>query len=77
MGGVIEVCGGLKADMDDRAITSFLWNIHNTGDELVIGLPNPFVTIGLVRLNSGAGLVGVLTEILGIPGGVITDSTAR
>ena len=51
--------------------------IHNTGDELVIGLPNSLVTIGLVRLNSGAGLVGVLTEILGIPGGVTTDSTAR
>ena len=44
---------------------------------LVIGLPNSLVTIGLVRLNSGAGLVGVLTEILGIPGGVTTDSTAR
>ena len=51
--------------------------IHNTGYELVIGLPNSLVTIGLVRLNSGAGLVGVLTEILGIPGGVTTDSTAR
>ena len=46
-------------------------------DTLVIGLPNSLVTIGLVRLNSGAGLVGVLTEILGIPGGVTTDSTAR
>lgn len=40
---------------------------RHTGDELVIGLPNSLVTIGLVRLNSGAGLVGVLTEILGIP----------
>ena len=50
---------------------------RHTGDELVIGLPNSLVTIGLVRLNSGAGLVGVLTEILGIPGGVTTDSTAR
>ena len=50
----------------------------HTGDALIRGLPNSLVTIGLVvRLNSGAGLVGVLTEILGIPGGVTTDSTAR
>ena len=46
-------------------------------DALVVGLPNSLVTIDLVRLNSGAGLVGVLTEILGIPGGITTDSTVR
>ena len=53
--------------------------IHNTEDTLVAGLPNSLVTIGLVvRLNSGAGLVGVLTGIArGIPGGVTTGSTAR
>ena len=50
---------------------------RDTGNELVVGLPNSLVTIGLVRLNLGAGLVGVLTEILGILGGVTTDSTAR
>ena len=46
-------------------------------DTLVIVLPNSLVTIGLVRLNSGAGLVGALTEILGILGGVTTGSTER
>ena len=51
--------------------------IHNTEDTLVVGLSNSLVTIDLVRLNSGAGLLGVLTEILGIPGGVTTGSTAR
>ena len=54
-----------------------LLGIHNTEDALVIGLPNSLVTLGLVRLNSGTGLVDVLTEILGIPGGVTTGSTAR
>ena len=51
--------------------------IHNVEDRLVASLPNSLVTVGLVRLNSGAGLVGLLTEILGIPGGVTTGSTAR
>ena len=47
-------------------------------DALVVGLPNSLVTIGLVILNAGAGLVGVLTGILGgIPEGVTTGSTAR
>ena len=51
---------------------------QDTGDTLVVGLPNSLVTIGLVvRLNLGAGLVGVLTGILGIPGGMTTGSTAR
>ena len=49
---------------------------RDTGDTIVIGLPNSLVTICLVRLSS-AGLVGVLTGILGISGGVTTDSTAR
>ena len=49
----------------------------HTGHALIIGLPNSLVTIGLVRLNSGAGLIGVLTGILGIPRGVTTGSTAR
>ena len=52
--------------------------IHNTGDVLVIGLPNSLVTIGLVRLSTSAGLVGVLTGIAGgIPGVVTTGSIAR
>ena len=47
-------------------------------DTLVVGLPNSLVTIGLGRPNLGAGLVGVLTGILGgIPEAITTDSTAR
>ena len=46
------------------AIASFTGatRTQDTGDILVVGLPNSLVTIGLVvRLNLGPGLVGVLT----------------
>ena len=68
--------GGFACDVDRSLGALSSSNIHSTGDALVVGLPNSLVTIGLVCLNSGAGLVGVLTEILGIPGGVTTGSTA-
>ena len=64
---VIELSGDCALDFS---------RIHNTADELVIGLPNSVVTIGLERINSGAGLVGILAEILAIPG-ITTGSTAR
>ena len=62
--------GGFACDVDRSLGTLSSSNIHSTGDALVVRLPNSLVTIGLVRLNLGAGLVGVLTEILEIPGGV-------
>ena len=62
--------------LDSSKASEFAVRTRDT-DALVIGLPNSLVTIGLVRLNLGAGLVGVLTEILGIPGGITTGSTAR
>ena len=70
--------GGFACDVHRSLGTLSSSEIYSTGDLLVVGLPNYLVTIGLVRLNSGAGLVGVLAGIMGgIQGGVTTGSTAR
>ena len=64
---VVEGVVGYAREGRSLGALSFL-RIHNTGDALVIGLPNFLVTIGLVRLNADAGLVGVLTGIAeGVP----------
>ena len=74
-----EFSVAFDSDVDQTRALTFDTGAARTqdADTLVIGLPNYLVTLGLVRLNSGAGLVGVLTEILGILGGITTDSTAR
>ena len=66
-------------ECDDRSLGALRSaSLHNTGEALVVGLPNSLVTIGLVRLYLGAGPVYVLAGIKGgILGGVTTVSTAR